>query len=72
MLFEFLTQGGFLILTQLVIPVASFAAYIVLAIVVMSKLSGYPALGSFCTCTLLALFLHLYSLNSGYWQHVSC
>ena len=34
MLFEFLTQGGFLILSQLMIPLASFAAYIVLAIVV--------------------------------------
>ena len=71
MLFEFLTQGGFLILTQLMIPVASFAAYIVLAIVVMSKLSGYPALESLCKYTLLTLFLHFYSLNSGYWQHVS-
>ena len=47
MLFEFLIQGGFMILTQMMIPAVSFPAYIVLAIVVMSKMSSYPALGLF-------------------------
>ena len=56
MQFEFLIQSGSLILTQMMIPVASFPAYIGLASVVMSKLWGYPALGSLRTCSLFAPF----------------
>ena len=36
-LFEFLMQGGFMILANLLIPVASFPAYIILIVVILSK-----------------------------------
>ena len=43
MMFECLTQGGFMILVQLLIPVIFFPFYIIMAITVMSKLPIWPA-----------------------------